>query len=43
MVLTKEHQETMVNNYLQTHTVSETESFIKGMEAIIKLVNRNTK
>lgn len=43
MILTKEHQEQMVNSYLKTHTVSETESYIKGIEAIIKLINKQTK
>jgi hypothetical protein len=43
MILTKEHQQQMVNSYLKTHTVSETESYIKGIEAIIKLINKQTK
>jgi len=41
MVLSKEHQEVMVSNYLLTHTVAETESFMEGMEIIIKLINKN--
>jgi hypothetical protein len=41
MVLTKEHQEAMVNNYLKDHTVLETQSYIKGMTAIIDLINKN--
>ena len=40
MVLTKEHQEVMVNKYLSSHTVAETEAFMEGMEAIIKLINK---
>ena len=41
MVLTKEHQEQMVLKYLSTHTVAETEAFMEGMEAMIKLINKN--
>jgi hypothetical protein len=40
MVLTKEHQEAMVNKYFETHTAIETEAFMDGMEAIIKLINK---
>jgi len=39
MILTKEHQEVMIHTYLATHTVAETEAFIDGMKAIIKLIN----
>ena len=41
MTLTKEHQEAMVNKYLKTHTVLETEAFIDGMDQMIKLINKN--
>ena len=40
MVLSKEHQEVMVHKYLATHTVTETEAFMEGMEAMIKLINK---
>ena len=40
MVLTKEHQEAMIHKYLAKHTVAETEAFIDGMKAIIKLINK---
>ena len=40
MVLSKEHQEVMVHKYLETHTVVETEAFMEGMEAMIKLINK---
>ena len=40
MILTKEHQEAMVNKYLSSHTVAETESFMDGMNEIIKLINK---
>jgi len=43
MVLTKEHQEQMINSYLKTHTVAETEAFIDGMDAMVKLINKNIK
>ena len=41
MVLSKEHQEVMVHKYLATHTVAETEAFMEGMEAMIKLINKS--
>ena len=45
MVLSKEHQEVilhkyLVHKYLETHTVAETEAFMEGMEAMIKLINK---
>ncbi len=40
MVLTKEHQEQMVNSYLKTHTVTETEAYIQGINDIIELINK---
>ena len=42
MVLSKEHQEVMVNSYLATHTVAETEAFMEGMDAMIKLIDKQS-
>ena len=40
MILTKESQEKMVANYLMTHSVEQTESFIDGVQAIVSLINK---
>lgn len=41
MIITKEHQEAMVNKYFENHTASETESFSEGMEAMFNLIKKN--
>lgn len=38
MIFTKESYEKTVGNYLMSHTVKETESFIEGMEAMIDII-----
>ena len=43
MVLTKEHQEQMVYSYLKTHTVTETEAYIQGINDIVQLINKQIK
>ena len=43
MILTQEHQEQMVNSYLKTHTVTETESYIQGINDIVQLINKQIK
>jgi hypothetical protein len=43
MIITKEQQEVMVDNYLKTHTVAETKSFVDGMIAVLSLINRIIK
>tara|TARA_R110000751_G_scaffold50481_1_gene111490 strand:+ start:114 stop:239 length:126 start_codon:yes stop_codon:yes gene_type:complete len=40
MILSKEHQEVMINKYLSNHTVAETKAYIDGMKAIVKLINK---
>ena len=40
MILTKEHQEQMINSYLKTHTVAETEAYIQGINDIVQLINK---
>ncbi len=40
MILTKEHQEQMINSYLKNHTVTETEAYIQGINDIIQLINK---
>ena len=40
MVLRAEAQEKIINEYLLQHTVEQTKSFIDGMEATIKLINK---
>ena len=40
MILTKEHQEQMLHSYLKTHTVTETEAYIQGMNDIADLINK---
>ena len=40
MILTKEHQEQMVNSYLKTHTAAETEAYIQGINDIVQLINK---
>tara|TARA_R110000803_G_scaffold31702_6_gene70417 strand:- start:541 stop:669 length:129 start_codon:yes stop_codon:yes gene_type:complete len=41
MVITKEHQEAMVNKYFENHTASETDAFSEGMEAMFNLIKKN--
>jgi hypothetical protein len=41
MVLTKQTQERLIDEFLSTHSVIETQAFIKGMEAIIEVINNN--
>jgi hypothetical protein len=41
MVLTKEHQEAMIDNYSKTHTIIEVMSFIDGMTEMRILIERN--
>tara|TARA_R110000765_G_scaffold348274_1_gene438384 strand:- start:499 stop:630 length:132 start_codon:yes stop_codon:yes gene_type:complete len=43
MVLTKEHQEAMVNKYFETHTAIETEAFMDGMNAVVELLNKQRR
>ena len=43
MILTKEHQEQIVYSYLKTHTVTETEAYIQGINDIIELINKQIK
>ena len=40
MVLTQEHQEQMIHSYLKTHTVTETEAYIQGINDIVELINK---
>lgn len=40
MVLTQEHQMQMVYSYLKTHTVTETEAYIQGINDIVNLINK---
>ena len=43
MILTKEHQEHLINSYLKTHTVTETEAYIQGINDIVQLINKQIK
>ena len=43
MILTKEHQQQMLNSYLKTHTVTETEAYIQGINDIVELINKQIK
>jgi len=43
MILTKEHQEQMINTYLKTHSVTETEAYIEGINDIVQLINKQIK
>tara|TARA_R110000744_G_scaffold380214_1_gene500191 strand:- start:527 stop:664 length:138 start_codon:yes stop_codon:yes gene_type:complete len=39
MIITKEQQEAMINNYWKTHSFEEMEAFSEGMEAMLNLVS----
>lgn len=39
MIISKQAQEKLVYDFLQDHTVKETEAFSKGMEAAFNLVH----
>ena len=41
MIVTKEHQEALINAYLKNHTVAETEAFSEGMEAMFNYIKKN--
>ena len=40
MILTQEHQQQMIHSYLKTHTVTETEAYIQGINDIVELINK---
>ena len=40
MILTQEHQQQMIHAYLKTHSVTETEAYIQGINDIIELINK---
>ena len=43
MILTKEHQEQMLHSYLKTHTATETEAYMQGINDIVELINKQIK
>ena len=43
MILIEEHQEQMIHSYLKTHTVTETEAYIQGINDIVQLINKQIK
>ena len=38
MLITREHQQAMINNYSKLHNTDETLGFIEGMEAMLNYV-----
>ena len=38
MIITKEQQEAMINEYWKTHTFAEMEAYSEGMEAMLNLI-----
>lgn len=40
MVITKEMQERLLNNYMKEHNVDECNGFIDGMESLIEAINK---
>ena len=38
MIITKEHQEAMINEYWKTHSFAEMEAFTEGMEVMLELI-----
>jgi hypothetical protein len=43
MIITKEHQLAMIENYQKKHTLEEAISFSEGMEAMLELVIKGLK
>ena len=43
MIITKEQQEAMINEYWKTHTFAEMEAYSKGMEDMFNLIIKKLK
>jgi len=43
MIITKEHQEAMIEKYQKTHPIMEAVAFSEGMEAMLELVIKGLK
>lgn len=43
MMVTREQQLKLVNDYQKDHTANETDAFIEGMESALELIDQNLK
>tara|TARA_R110000803_G_scaffold188582_1_gene251033 strand:- start:590 stop:724 length:135 start_codon:yes stop_codon:yes gene_type:complete len=43
MIITREHQIAMIENYQEKHTIMEAVAFSEGMEAMLELVTKGLK